>query len=76
MKRHLSAFDNKSFFIRLTDHFSFIYVDHFPEIVAFSVIAEAFGELHIKKRDDRLDVKRTLKAYSCKIILHALTSYV
>ena len=73
MEGHLTAFQNKSVFICGTDHFSFIYVDHFPEIVSFSVVAEILGQLHIEYRYDLIYIDHFIKTHACKIIFHGGT---
>ena len=45
-------------------------VNHFPKIMPLTLVAEAFGQLHVKKCNDGIHPDDLLKLYSCIIMLH------
>ena len=74
MEGHLPAFQDKPVLIRGADHLSLVDIDHFPEIMALTVIIKVLGKLHIKQSNDLLDIKNPLKPDTCNFIFHAITS--
>ena len=67
---HFPAFEDEAVFIRGAEHLALVDIHHLPEIVPFAAVAEAFGQLHVKQRNDGIHPDHLLKLHPCIIISH------
>ena len=60
----------KAVFVRGADHFPFVHIHHFPEIVLLAGVGKTFGKLHVEDGNDGFHIDDSVKRHFCKIIIH------
>ena len=73
MKSHFTAFQREAVFVCGADHFTLVYVDHFPKVMALAFVAEILGKLHVEHHNDFFDIEDPVKSKRCKFIFHINT---